>query len=245
MQKIDKEERVQLKLFEKNLGYKFKKPALLKRALTHKSYTNEMKLSPLEHNERLEFLGDAVLELVISHLLMEKFNDHPEGELSKLRAAIVNETQLAELARKIDLGGYLFLGRGEDQTGGRDKDSLLSDAYEAVLGAVYIDRGLKKVFPVIEKQYHKIIEKVGREGFARDYKTRLQEEVQSRFRSIPRYELVRSVGPDHNKIFEVSLYVQEELYGVGKGSSKKSAEQDAARNALDVIARREAPKQST
>lgn len=232
---ITKDERKRLKVFEKNLGYKFKKPGLLKQALTHKSYTNEMRLSPLEHNERLEFLGDAVLELVISHLLMEKFQDHPEGELSKLRAAIVNETQLAELARVIHLGEFLFLGRGEDQTGGREKDSLLSDAYEAVLGAVYVDRGLKKVFGVIAKQYHRIIEKVGEEGFAKDYKTRLQEEVQGRFRSIPRYELVRSEGPDHNKIFEVNLYVQNELYGMGKGSSKKSAEQDAARNALEKL----------
>ncbi|MBI4125494.1 MAG: ribonuclease III, partial [Deltaproteobacteria bacterium] len=146
---ITKEEQKQLRVFEKKLGYKFKKPALLKRALTHKSSTNEMKLSPMENNERLEFLGDAVLELVISHLLMENFSDHPEGELSKLRAAIVNEVQLAELARKIDLGDFLFLGKGEDRTGGREKDSLLSDALEAVLGAVYVDRGLKKVFRVI------------------------------------------------------------------------------------------------
>lgn len=230
-----KEEQKHLRVFEKKLGYKFKKPALLKKALTHKSYTNEMKLSPLEHNERIEFLGDAVLELAISHLLMETFQDQPEGELSKLRAAIVNENQLAELARKIGLGGFLYLGRGEDQTGGREKPSLLSDAYEAVLGAIYLDRGLKKAFGVVEKHYVDIIERVGKEGFAKDYKTRLQEVVQARFHSVPRYQLVRAVGPDHSKIFEVSLYVQEELYSVGRGTSKKSAEQDAAKQALEKL----------
>lgn len=234
---LTKEEKVKLKSFQKNLSYRFKKLELLKRALTHKSYTNEMKLSPLEHNERIEFLGDAVLELAISHLLMEKFKECPEGELSKLRAAIVNEGQLAELAQEIQLGDFLFLGRGEEQTGGREKPSLLSDAYEAVLGAVYLDRGLKKTFDIVKKQYTHIIEKVGKEGFVKDYKTRLQEEVQSRFRSIPRYQLVKALGPDHSKIFEVNLYIQDQLYGVGKGSSKKSAEQEAARRALEELQR--------
>ncbi len=234
---MTKEEKARLKAFQKNLNYRFKKLEFLKRALTHKSYTNELKLSPLEHNERIEFLGDAVLELAVSHLLMEKFKDYPEGELSKLRAAVVNEAQLAELAQKIQLGDFLFLGRGEEQTGGREKPSLLSDAYEAVLGAVYLDRGLKKAFEIVKKQYMQIIEKVGKEGFVKDYKTRLQEEVQGRFRSIPRYQLVRAVGPDHSKIFEVHLFIQEDLYGVGRGSSKKSAEQDAAREALEKISR--------
>lgn len=232
---MNSEEKKRLKVFEKKLGYKFKKTLLLKRALTHKSHINEMKLSPLENNERLEFLGDAVLELAISHLLMEEFEDHPEGELSKLRAAIVNENQLAELAQEIELGNYLYLGRGEDQTGGREKPSLLSDAYEAVLGAIYLDRGLKKAFQVVQKHYAEIIHRVGQEGFAKDYKTRLQEEIQARFRSVPRYQLVRAVGPDHSKIFEVSLYVQDELYSVGRGKSKKSAEQDAAKQALERL----------
>lgn len=232
---MNSDEKKRLKVFEKKVGYKFKKTLLLKRALTHKSYTNEMKLSPIENNERLEFLGDAVLELAISHLLMEDFEGHPEGELSKLRAAIVNENQLAELAQKIELGNFLYLGRGEDQTGGREKPSLLSDAYEAVLGAIYLDRGLKKAFAVVARHYTDIIHRVGQEGFAKDYKTRLQEKVQGRFRSVPHYQLVRAVGPDHSKIFEVSLYIQEELYSVGRGTSKKSAEQDAAKQALERL----------
>ena len=232
---ISQDDKKQLKLLEKKLGYSFKHKDLLKRALTHKSYTNELKLPPSQHNERTEFLGDAVLELAISHLLMEKFKEHPEGELSKLRAAIVNEAQLADLARSIRLGDFLYLGKGEEQTGGRDKPSLLSDVYEAVLGAIYLDRGFQKAFQLVAKHFVEIIKKVGEEGFAKDYKTRLQEEVQSRFRSIPRYKMVKAVGPDHNKIFEINLYIQEELYGVGEGPSKKSAEQDAARQALEKL----------
>ncbi len=140
-----------LKAFEKNLGYRFKKREYLKRALTHKSYANEQKLAATEHNERYEYLGDAVLELAISHLLMQSFPDYPEGELSKIRAAVVNEEQLAELARKINLGDYLYLGKGEAQTGGNNKPSLLADAYEAVFGAVYLDRGFTKALRLIDK----------------------------------------------------------------------------------------------
>lgn len=232
---ITSDEKKRLKIFEKKLGYSFKNRHFLKRSLTHKSYTNEWKRPASEHNERTEFLGDAVLELAISHLLMEQFKDYPEGELSKLRAAIVNESQLADLARSICLGEFLYLGKGEEQTGGRDKPSILSDGYEAVLGAIYLDRGFKKVFELLHKQFGKILSHVGTEGFAKDYKTRLQEAVQGRFRSIPHYKTVRAVGPDHSKTFEVHLYVQEELYGIGHGSSKKSAEQDAARQALEKL----------
>lgn len=232
---ISADEKKRLKQFEKNLGYSFRDKALLKRALTHKSYTNEMKLSPLRHNERSEFLGDAVLELAVSTLLMEIFESHPEGELSKLRAAVVNEEQLAELARAIGLGEFLYLGKGEEQTGGRDKPSLLSDALEAVLGGVYLDRGFQKAYQVIEKHYAQVIRKAGSEGFVKDYKTRLQEVVQGRFRVIPRYEVITARGPDHNKVFEVNLYIRETLYGAGKGFSKKSAEQAAAQQALEKL----------
>ncbi|MDO8494475.1 MAG: ribonuclease III [Deltaproteobacteria bacterium] len=229
---MTKEEKTALKIFEKKLGYAFKKIAFLKQALTHKSYTNEMKLSPQDHNERLEFLGDAVLELSVSHLLVENYPDAPEGDLSKWRAAIVNESKLAELAGKIDLGKHLFLGKGEDLSGGREKPSLVSDAFEAVLGAIFIDRGFKKATAVVEKHFSKIVAEIGEEGFAKDYKTRFQEMVQSKFRTVPRYELVNTVGPDHKKTFEVNLYVGNELVGVGKGMTKKGAEQDAAQNAL-------------
>ena len=154
---MTRDERKRLKEMERRIGYGFKRRAYLKRALTHKSFANENRLPHTEHNERYEYLGDAVLELSISHLLMERFPEFPEGELSKLRAAIVNENQLAELARSIDLGDYLYLGKGEDQTGGRDKPSLLSDAFEAVLGAVYIDRGFGKAMKVVKRLYENVL----------------------------------------------------------------------------------------
>jgi ribonuclease-3 len=229
------EEKARLKGLERVIGYKFKRRENLRRALIHKSYANEMRLAPAEHNERLEYLGDAVLELVVSHILMERFPDSPEGELSKLRAAIVNEGQLADLARTIGLGDYLYLGKGEDQTGGRDKPSLLSDAFEAVLGAIYLDRGYRKAFGVIAGIYEDVLDRAGGAGFVRDFKTRLQEVSQSRFRSVPRYRLQKTTGPDHAKTFEIHLYIQDELWGVGRGASKKTAEQAAAREALGKL----------
>lgn len=232
---LTKEDKDILKRFEKFLGYKFKRREHLKRALTHKSYTNERRLPPTEHNERYEYLGDAVLELSISHLLMERFPEHPEGELSKLRAAVVNEEQLAEIAGTLKLGDFLFLGKGEDQTCGREKPSLLSDALEAVLGAVYLDRGFEKAFRVISRHCRKVIEQVGAVGFVKDYKTRLQEKSQGRFRAVPRYHLMKERGPDHQKLFEVHLYIKDELWGIGRGASKKAAEQAAAQKALEKL----------
>lgn len=232
---LTKEDKDILKRFEKRIGYKFKRREHLKRALTHKSFTNEFRMPATENNERYEYLGDAVLELSISHLLMERFPDHPEGELSKLRAAVVNETQLAEIAKDICLGDYLYLGKGEDQTGGRLKPSLLSDALEAVFGAVYLDRGFEKAFGVVERRYEEILERAGGVGFIRDYKTKLQEVSQGRFRAVPRYRMVSERGPDHKKLFEIHLYIRDELWGVGKGLSKKAAEQAAAREALEKL----------
>ncbi len=232
---MTKDDKQRIKEFERNLGYRFKRREYLKRALTHRSFANEQRLAATDNNERYEYLGDAVLELSVSHLLMERFPEHPEGELSKLRAAIVNEGQLADIARSIDLGQYLYLGKGEDQTGGRDKPSLLSDAFEAVLGAVYLDRGFSKAFAVIEQLYDKILERAGGVGFVRDYKTRLQEVSQSRFRAVPRYRLARTTGPDHSKIFEIKLFINDELWGEGEGTSKKAAEQEAAKIALEKL----------
>ncbi|HPW45568.1 MAG TPA: ribonuclease III [bacterium] len=229
------QEKKRLKVFEKKLGYKFRHRDYLKRALTHKSYTNELRLSPLEHNERYEYLGDAVLELGVSTLLMRRFPDHPEGELSKLRAAIVNEEQLAEISKEIGLGEFLYLGKGEDGTGGREKHSLLSDALEAVLGAVYLDRGFGKAFDLIAKLYDSVLDRAGGVGFVKDYKTRLQEVSQSRFKTVPKYRLMCTSGPDHRKIFEINLYINDEIFGVGKGHNKKSAEQEAARKALQKL----------
>lgn len=232
---MDKLEKAKLKELEKNLGFKFKDRDHLRRALTHRSYANENRLPPTEHNERYEFLGDAVLELSISQLLMREFPEYSEGELSKLRASIVNETQLAELARGLQLGNFLYLGKGEEQTGGREKASLLADAFEAILGAMYQDRGWDKTCPMVERYYAPVFEAVGAGNYIKDFKTQLQEESQSRFHAIPKYRLVKESGPDHQKTFEVNLYIGESLYGIGKGMSKKSAEQEAAKEALDKL----------
>ncbi|MDO8518606.1 MAG: ribonuclease III [Deltaproteobacteria bacterium] len=233
--KVSAEERKKFRLLQKKIGFKFRDASLLRRALIHKSYANEQRLNALEQNERYEFLGDAVLELAISHLMMELFPDFSEGSLSKLRAAVVNETSLAELARAIQLGDYLYLGKGEDQCQGREKDSLLSDAYEAVLGAIYLDSGFFAAYRVVETQFRGLMEKASQQDITRDYKTKLQEESQEQFHAIPRYQIVSEAGPDHDKTFEINLFIQGEIYGQGKGKSKKEAEQNAARQALDKL----------
>jgi ribonuclease III len=232
---VTKEEGKKIKALEKGIGYSFKKASFLKRALTHKSYANERKLSAEEHNERLEFLGDAVLELAVSELLMKRYPDFSEGDLSKMRAAIVNEKQLASLARNFRLGDYLYLGRGEEQTSGREKSSLLADAYEAILGGIYLDRGVKKAFQVIQKHYSNLLDQTPPHAFYQDYKTELQERCQSLYRAIPRYKLVAERGPDHDKTFDVEIYIRNQIMGRGFGRSKKEAEQEAAREALEKL----------
>lgn len=233
--RLTSDDKKKLKDFEKELGYSFKKKDLLFRALTHKSFANECNLPQHDNNERYEFLGDAVLELSISHILVSRFPESSEGDLSKIRAAVVNETQLAEIARGIGLGKYMNLGKGEEMTGGRDKPSLLSDAYEAVLGSIYIDRGFEKVKKVIGSHFDEILKHAGKKDFYKDYKTRLQEVSQSEFKTIPKYKMVSESGPDHRKLFEVNLYIAKNLYGVGRGHSKKIAEQNAAQEALIKI----------
>lgn len=238
MEKLSRDEKKNLKEMEKRLGVRFWKRELLKRALTHKSYANERKLDPSCHNERLEFLGDAVLELVVSHTLMSLYPEAPEGELSKLRAAMVNEKTLAELARSFGIGEKLYLGKGEEMGQGREKSSLLSDAYEAVLGGIYLDRGFKKVFKVVRKHVELLIQKVTEEGFYKDYKTQLQETSQTLFKVVPRYRLIEEQGPDHDKTFKVNILINNEIYGAGSGKSKKDAEQNAAREALENLEKR-------
>lgn len=229
------QETAQMERFESVLQYKFSNLVLLKRALSHKSYVNENKLSELDHNERLEFLGDAVLELGISDLLMSFFPTSREGEMSKLRAAIVNETALSEVARELKLGDYIFLGKGEEQCDGRDKSSLLSDALEAVLGAVYLDAGFKEAYRLVYRLFSPIVKRATKEDINRDYKTKLQEEVQNIYKQAPQYRLIAEQGPDHDKTFEVHLFVAGQKMGEGSGKSKKQAEQEAAQNALEAL----------
>ncbi len=233
---MKKERRLQLKQLQKNLTYQFKKLALLNQALTHKSYANEKSAEALSDNERMEFLGDAVLELVISHILMEAFPSRAEGELTKLRAALVNQRRIAEIARELQLGEFLLLGRGEDSTAGRYKNSILADTLEAVIAAVYLDGGYGPVFKVVRRQFTGMIA-AANEGnlHHRDFKSQLQEYTQAFLKSTPHYELVQETGPDHNKSFEVNVILNDMIMGRGYGKNKKSAEQKAARQALEKL----------
>lgn len=216
---------------EKALGYHFRDPHLLDDALRHRSYVNEHPQEGTTDNERLEFLGDAVLNLVVSHMLMRQAPELTEGELSRTRAHLVNESCLAEVARGLQLGSWIQLGRGEAQTGGHDKPSILSDTLEAVLAAVYLDGGFQAAFEVIVRRLGFRWEAVGAPEETVDFKSRLQELVQNQEKAVPAYRVVEESGPDHDKTFVVELRLRQ-LTAVGAGRSKKAAEQQAAREAL-------------
>ena len=225
----------ELSSLKNELGYEFKDIGLLREALQHSSYVNEQSDPALQDNERLEFLGDAVLDLVITHILMNHFPQTREGELSRMRAAIVNESQLAVVAQKLNLGQYLLLGKGEALSHGEEKSSILADALEAVIAAVYMDGGLKNAFDVIERQFSRVISQVGERLAAEDFKSRLQELVQVRFKTIPHYTVIAESGPDHDKTFEIRLSIGTFLTTHGTGKSKKAAEQVAAQVAFEEL----------
>ena len=215
-----------LKDLEEKIRYKFHDDNLLKTAMTHSSYANEMHLPKYECNERLEFLGDAVLELVSSEFLFFENRKMPEGELTKLRASMVCEPSLAFCAKDIELGEYLLLGKGEDATGGRKRDSVTSDAMEALIGAIYLDGGFANAKEFIRSF---ILNDLENKKLFYDSKTILQEVVQAHFKKEEiRYCLTGEEGPDHDKSFFVTVYVGETIYGEGKGRTKKEAEQQAA-----------------
>ncbi|MDB5038782.1 MAG: rnc [Bacteriovoracaceae bacterium] len=218
-----------------SIGLKFKDPTLLELALTHTSYVHERKLSLEKSNERLEFLGDAVLGVCIAEILIHAFPDEPEGALSKRRAALVNQKQLARLAETLKLGEALRLGKGEDKTGGRQKASLLADAFEAVVGALYLDQGLIVVQKYLDRIFAELIPVSKKVETSQDYKTRLQEYYQKKFQKSPRYVLVKESGPDHLKTFEVRIEFAGENIATGSGKSKREAEQDAAKDAFAKI----------
>jgi len=225
----------ELTSLQNDLGYQFKNIDLLREALQHSSYVNEQRDPALQDNERLEFLGDAVLDLVITHILMKHFPETREGDLSRMRATIVNESQLSSVAQRLNLGQHLLLGRGETLSNGQEKRSILADALEAVIAAVYLDGGLEAGFEVIQRQFSEIISRVGEEVAAEDYKSQLQELVQVRFKTIPHYKVVAESGPDHDKTFQVHLSIGTFLTTHGIGKSKKAAEQAAASVALERL----------
>jgi len=217
---------------QQQLGYMFSDSGLAVQALTHKSFSNEQP-EAVDHNERLEFLGDAVLELVVSDLVYRLFPDIPEGGLTRIRAEVVSEKGLTEIARKLQIGPCLRLGRGEVNNQGYNKPSLLSDALEALLGAVFRDGGFSAACQVVEKNFLTAIEDSARLRYGSDHKTCLQERLQSHFNSLPEYHLSQIEGPDHSKVFFMEVHFKNKILGRGRGTSKKSAEQQAAAAALD------------
>jgi len=218
----------------RNLNYEFKNTDLLVESLRHSSFVNEQLDTDLHDNERLEFLGDAVLNLVVGHILMQRYPDLKEGDLSRMRANLVNESELASIARGIDLGSYIQLGKGEVQSEGWNKQSILADTFEAVIAAVYIDGGFDAVFNIIDDHFSFLINSVTTPNANHDFKSQIQELVQMEYRSVPIYRVVYESGPDHDKTFRVQLKVGE-VHAEGIGKSKKAAEQDAARKGLDIL----------
>ncbi len=218
---------------EKTLGYSFRRPDLLARALIHRSWAVEHKAAA--DNERLEFLGDAVLELATSDLIYRRYADKcSEGDMTRMRASLVNENQLAEVAARLGLGEYIRLGRGERNSGGSRKPSLLSDALEAVIGAIYLDGGFQPALEFVEQILGELLRKAPR-GLQRDCKSRLQELVQARMHITPTYQVEDVSGPAHSRFFNVSLLLKGEVLSRGSGSSKKEAEQQAACKALEKL----------
>ena len=221
-----------LQELQRIIGYTFVDQDLLRQALTHKSFSNEQPEFVL-HNERLEFLGDAVLELVVSDWVFCHYPDIPEGGLTRIRAEVVSEKGLSGIARGLQLGTGLRLGKGEEKSGGSEKSSLLSDALEALLGALYRDGGFAAASQVINRIFGPVIEKSALLRYGSDYKTCLQERLQAQYGHLPEYSLVQVSGPDHERVFSMEVRSCGKLLGKGSGRSKKNAEQKAAAAALD------------
>ena len=223
-------------LLEKRLGLKFRDPLLLQRALVHRSYLNEMPDSGLESNERLEFLGDAVLGLVVGSKLYTDYPEHSEGQLTELRVALVRRETLARVAKSLSLGDFLFLGRGEESAGGKGRVSNLSAAYEAVVGAVFVDGGMDKARRFIVRSLTSEVAALPKgQNIPADPKSRLQELLQAKAQQTPVYNLIETQGPDHNKNFTVEVRLGTEVLAAGIGRSKKKAETEAARIALEKL----------
>jgi ribonuclease-3 len=218
---------------EGRLNYRFRDRGLLEQALTHRSHAHEDASGGVADNESLEFLGDAVLGFVVAELLFRELPQHGEGEKSKIKSALVSTASLAAAAERLGLGSYLLLGRGEDKSGGRQKLALLADAWEAVMAAVYLDGGLDEARRVILQELAPDISRIQLPEFLRDFKSTLQETAQAAGRPRPEYSVVDTTGPEHDKIFHVEVRVGEETLGSGTGRSKKDAEQEAARTALE------------
>jgi ribonuclease-3 len=221
----------ELDKLEQRLNYRFKNRAVLLEALTHKSYKKPY------NNERLEFLGDAVLNLIVGEYLYSKFDSANEGELSKIRASLVNENGFTILAKRIDLGSYLFMSQAEENNSGREKPSLLSNAFEAIIGAMYLESDIDIIRGIIYKLLEESYDNINLNALFADYKTALQEITQAKFAVIPEYNLIKTFGPDHKKEFEVEVMIDEKSYGTARGNSKKVAQQKVAKLAIEKLNR--------
>ena len=220
---------------ETKIDYKFKRESLIKEALTHKSFAKE-NLQVIEpFNERLEFFGDAVLNLVVCEYLLNVYPQYTEAELSKIRAYAVQETTLTDIALGLNIGSHLRLGKGEETSGGRKKSSLLANAFEAILAAIYIDGGFKRAKEFVLKNLENRIKTLVDKNLLFDFKTSFQEVVQGEFKVLPRYKVHKEEGPEHMKIFEVEVFIKNNFYGAGRGKTKKEAAQRAAKAGLEKL----------
>ena len=220
---------------QKNIGLDFQNPELLEIALTHRSYLNEHQGAKLQNNERQEYLGDAVLELIISDYIFRKYPDKAEGELTSIRSAVVRTESLAEESRKLGIGEHLQMSKGEKDSGGKDKDYLLANAYEAVLGAIYLDSGMESCIQFVTRTLVPKIDYIVENNLFIDPKTQAQEIIQSRYKTTPTYEIVKEEGPDHDKKFTVALLINRKEKAQGQGTSKQKAEESAALAAIEII----------
>jgi ribonuclease III len=228
--------RDEFETLQQAIAYRFRDRGLLEHAMTHTSRANEDVSGGVRDNESLEFLGDAVLGFLIADLLFNEFPEHDEGQKSKIKAALVSTTTLARLAERLSLGDHLLLGRGEEKTGGRQKQALLADSYEALIAAIYLDGGVEHVRAFVAREFAALVEEARRVGAAgQDYKSALQELVQSRNEPLPEYRLIGTIGPDHRKLFQVEVVVNGEPVAEASGTSKKEAEQEAAKLALEKL----------
>jgi ribonuclease-3 len=214
---------------QKSLGYQFKNEKLITEALTHRSYSKEF------NNERLEFLGDAVMDLIVGEYLFFLYPEAEEGFLSKLRAALVNEESFTRFAKKLDLGKYLKLSNAEENNGGREKPSILSSAFEALIGALYLEAGFDKTKEIALKLLKKVYPEINPDELLKDYKTNLQEITQAYFGEVPEYRVINTTGPDHKKQFEIAVYIQGKKYATAKGKSKKVAQQEGAKKTIEIL----------
>ena len=232
---IDKNRRKEIELFEKQAGLRFKRKDLLNLAFCHRSYSNESQRD-IDNNEKLEFLGDSILGMIVTDYLFNNLPGKTEGELAKIKSLVVSEDSLADIAKNIRIDNYILIGKGEEYSGGRNKKALLADCFEAVLGAYFLDSGIKKATAFVYQYFIPLISDVAADKHDnKDYKTLLQELIQKRYKSYPKYELVKIKGPEHKKEFWINAEINNKKYGPGKGPNKKKAEQEAAKIAYDAL----------